>query len=528
MKNHTRRLTGAIAALVLLASVLTAIVAPRDAAAATTGYLVLDSSGTVTAVGGAAHLGDRSGSTGAAAVGIAGTASGNGYYIVDATGTVTAHGNAVHQGDLSGFALNAPIVAIARAGNGYVLVGRDGGVFAFGATFHGSVPEVLPPGASASNIVDIIVVGNGAGYLVIADDGGVFAFGAAVFRGSVPGVLPAGTTLDGAVVGGGMTSNGAGYALAGKDGGVFTFGGVAFHGSLAGSGTFIAIAAHDQSYALLDVSGTITDLSGQNQQTQVAALGVANAVDFIAVSVEMATVTVANTPTTKKATTTTKKATTTTKKATTTTKKPSTTSKPPATLPPVTGGTGKQITLFDVKNIVQDFDQYAQPKLTWPSSGSMKGPVNYADGRAYFRMEIVSKPTSINMAAQVCLWFQYDGRSFGNKYEETCSSPSTLMQFTDEGLYYFEIRSPSTWWSQNGSSNKTGKFDWGKKPHVVRIMFKDLKTGTLFFEKSCGSACWSGGDARDHTPVRFHAELIFVEKGKKFSPPSDWNKNPWS
>ena len=527
MKHQTRRLSGAIAALVLLASVLAAIVAPTDAGAATTGYLVLDGSGGVTAVGGATHLGDRSGTAGSSAVGIAVTASGNGYYIVDAAGKVTVHGNAVHLGDLTGFALNAPIVAIARSGNGYVLVGQDGGVFAFGATFHGSVPEALPPGASASNIVDIIVVGNGAGYLVIADDGGVFAFGAAVFMGSVPGALPVGTRLDRPVVGGGMTANGSGYALAGGDGGVFTFGGVSFHGSLAGTGTFIAIAANDGSYALLDVTGRIIDLSGQNQQTQVAALGVVNAVDFVAVSVEAKTSVSAATVTTKKATTTTKKATTTTKKATTTTKKPSTTSKPPATLAPITGGTGKQISLFDVKGLVQDFDRYAQPKLNWPSSGSMKSPVNYADGRAYMRLEIVSKPTSINMAAQACMWFQYDGRSFGNKYEETCSSPSTLMQFTDEGLYYFEIRSPSTWWSQNGSSNKTGKFDWGKKPHVVRIMFKDLKTGTLFFEKSCGSACWSGGDARDHTPVKFNAELIFVEKGKKFSPPSDWNKNPW-
>ena len=227
-------------------------------------------------------------------------------------------------------------------------------------------------------------------------------------------------------------------------------------------------------------------------------------------------------PTTTKPAPTTTKATTTTAKATTTTAKKTTT-----TLAPPTGGTGKQITLFDAKNIVQDFDQYAQPNANWPSGGSMKSPVNYADGRAYMRLEILSKPTSINMAAQVCFWFQYDGKSFANKYEETCSSPSTLMQFTDEGLYYFEIRSPSTWWSQNGSNNKTGQFDWGKKPHVARIMFKDLKTGTLFFEKSCGSACWSGGDARDHTPVKFNAELIFVEKGKTFSPPSDWNKNPW-
>ena len=193
----------------------------------------------------------------------------------------------------------------------------------------------------------------------------------------------------------------------------------------------------------------------------------------------------------------------------------------------MTGGAGKQFSLYDVKGIVQDFDTYAQPTVKWPSSGSMISPVNYAGGRAYLRLEIVSKPTSINMAAQACFWYQYTPGKF-DKYEETCSTPEGLMQFTDEGLYYYEIQPPSTWWSQNGSSNITGKFDWGKKPHVGRIMFKDLKTKTLFFEERCGSACWSGGDARLHTPVVFNVELIFVEKGKSFTPPSDWNNNPWS
>ena len=158
MSNQTRRLNGAVAVLVLFASMLMAIVVPGDAGAATTGYLVLDGSGRVTAVDGALHLGDRSGTAGASAVGIATTSNGNGYYIVDANGMVTAHGNAVHRGDLTGLKLNAPIVAIARAGSGYLLVGRDGGVFAFGTAFHGSLPQVLPAGVSTSNIVDIIVV----------------------------------------------------------------------------------------------------------------------------------------------------------------------------------------------------------------------------------------------------------------------------------------------------------------------------------------------------------------------------------
>jgi len=37
-----------------------------------------------------------------------------------------------------------------------------------------------------------------------------------------------------------------------------------------------------------------------------------------------------------------------------------------------------------------------------------------------------------------------------------------------------------------------------------------------------------GGNAAVHLPVRMNVELIFVEKGKSFTPPSNWNGSPWS
>ena len=72
----------------------------------------------------------------------------------------------------------APIVGIAplRSGNGYWLVGADGGVFAFGnAKFYGSLPsEHIKP---AAPIVGIATMPGDQGYWLVGADGGVFAFG---------------------------------------------------------------------------------------------------------------------------------------------------------------------------------------------------------------------------------------------------------------------------------------------------------------------------------------------------------------
>ena len=68
-------------------------------------------------------------------------------------------------------------------GNGYWLVGSDGGVFTFGdAAYFGSVPGL---GVHASNIVGMVRLADGAGYWLIGADGRVFAFGDAV---ALPGL----------------------------------------------------------------------------------------------------------------------------------------------------------------------------------------------------------------------------------------------------------------------------------------------------------------------------------------------------
>ena len=106
--------------------------------------------------------------------------------------------------------------AAAGPGDGYRVVGLDGGVFAFGAAdFHGST------GALRLNqpIVGMAATPTGNGYWLVAADGGIFSFGDATFHGST-GAL----RLNQPIVGMAATPTGNGYWLVAADGGIFSFG----------------------------------------------------------------------------------------------------------------------------------------------------------------------------------------------------------------------------------------------------------------------------------------------------------------
>jgi hypothetical protein len=69
-------------------------------------------------------------------------------------------------------------------GTGYWLVAADGGIFAFDATFHGSM------GSVRLNKPVTGMVPAPAGYLMVAEDGGIFAFGDVPFHGSLGSAPP--------------------------------------------------------------------------------------------------------------------------------------------------------------------------------------------------------------------------------------------------------------------------------------------------------------------------------------------------
>ncbi len=172
-------------------------------------------------------------------MGMAGTPSGQGYWIVGSDGGVFSFGDAQFYGSMGGKTLNAPVVGMAARpqGDGYWLVGSDGGIFTFGnAGFYGSM------GGQHLNapIVAICATASGNGYWLVGADGGIFTFGDAPFNGSMGG-----QHINAPIVGMASTS-GNGYWLVGSDGGIYSFG-ATFYGSMGGthlSAPVVGMSAH--------------------------------------------------------------------------------------------------------------------------------------------------------------------------------------------------------------------------------------------------------------------------------------------
>jgi hypothetical protein len=161
-------------------------------------------------------------------VGMTVTDDRGGYWMVARDGGLFAFGDATYHGSIPGLgispagsgahlSLNAPIVAMVASptGKGYLLVGADGGVFAFGdARFHGSCPQIH--GCSGS-VVAVVPATGELGYWVVTSTGHVYAFGNA-------GYLGAPTLVSAPVTGAVPSASGRGYAMVDARGDVFAFG----------------------------------------------------------------------------------------------------------------------------------------------------------------------------------------------------------------------------------------------------------------------------------------------------------------
>ncbi len=164
------------------------------------GYWLATQQGSVESVGNAPNYGSPEASgihLAAPLVSMARNLNGNGYWLLGRDGGVFAYGDAVFYGSTGSIHLHAPATAIASTpdGQGYWIIAGDGGVFAFGdAGFYGSTYQLNPGKESGgSNSIDPLnmpIVGilpsfSGEGYLLVGADGGVFAFGDAQFMGSL-------------------------------------------------------------------------------------------------------------------------------------------------------------------------------------------------------------------------------------------------------------------------------------------------------------------------------------------------------
>jgi ribosomal protein L24E len=121
-------------------------------------------------------------------IAMAATTTGNGYWLLGSDGGVFTFGDARYKGSTGAMRLGAPIISMAAApsGAGYWLVARDGGVFSFGVPFYGSAPGMglctTPSG------MQIRPTYSGHGYYVVAANGRVLTFGDAKGFGNAPGL----------------------------------------------------------------------------------------------------------------------------------------------------------------------------------------------------------------------------------------------------------------------------------------------------------------------------------------------------
>lgn len=177
---------------------------------------------------------------------------------------------------------------------------------------------------------------------------------------------------------------------------------------------------------------------------------------------------------------------------------------------PTADAAGKQITIWNHTG-VHDRDTYWEPKLDQPASYT--GSPDYANGTAYLKLQVLSKPSNKLMIPSVCFWRHGAQKRF---QFETCARTRDDA-FTSTGTYWIELGTPKTWWKKNGV------FDWSKPVSVGRIMLKDPATGSLFLSSKCGQACYQGNDLGRHVPLRMASQLVFVAKGATFTPPPGWN-----
>jgi hypothetical protein len=159
-------------------------------------------------------------------VGMAATNTGNGYWLLGGDGGVFSYGDAVFKGSTGGMRLNSPVRSIGAdpRGRGYWLLAGDGGIFSFGVPFFGST------GGMRLNkpVVGMAPTKTGNGYWLVASDGGIFSYGDAGFSGSTGSIR-----LNQPIVGMAADPDGAGYWFVAADGGVFAFD-ARFHGSPVG------------------------------------------------------------------------------------------------------------------------------------------------------------------------------------------------------------------------------------------------------------------------------------------------------
>lgn len=153
-------------------------------------------------------------------------------------------------------------------------------------------------------------------------------------------------------------------------------------------------------------------------------------------------------------------------------------------------------------------------------------PVNYLDGEIYGRLEVLEKPTDLEITAMFCFW--QDGN-------EICTMRrDNPILFSEAGVYYFRHASPSSGSDEKGNAHwircKGKRYFQADAPlDVVQCQwwaFNDAGERKVLREKG---KHWPkderedmGVEVRQHIPIRQRLEMIVVAAGARFSAPAHW------
>jgi hypothetical protein len=152
----------------------------------------------------------------------------SGYLIVGSQGKVDAFGQTSHLGDAWGDLGPGRVAQLqaASSGTGYWMLDDEGEVMAFGGARHFGHLEAAQR-LSSEKAVALSAIPGDAGYRIFTDRGRVFSFGSAQNLGDL-----AESRLNRPIVAAVGTLSGRGYIMVADDGGVFTFGDARFAGSM--------------------------------------------------------------------------------------------------------------------------------------------------------------------------------------------------------------------------------------------------------------------------------------------------------
>lgn len=158
------------------------------------------------------------------------------------------------------------------------------------------------------------------------------------------------------------------------------------------------------------------------------------------------------------------------------------------------------------------------------------GPVNFLDGQIYGRLEVLEKPTDLEIDAILCFW--------QNGHEICTNRKAEPILFSRPGIYYFGHPAPSSGTDAEGNRHWIrckGKrfFDGGGQLEVLQVQYrafndagerKVLRERGKHWPKDANEDM--GPEVRRHVPIRQRMELIVVAKGAALGKPQHWEGTP--